>query len=234
MNDMQRYSRHLMLPEIGESGQRKLLAAKVLVVGVGGLGSPVSLYLVAAGVGTIGLIDDDVVSLSNLQRQILYGSDEVGECKVKMARNRLNRLSPETAIDIYPFRLASENASEIISKYDIVVDGSDNFATRYLINDTCIQLNKTYVYGSIGAFHGQVSVFNHDGGKNYRDLYPQEAEITHTPSPLLGVMGVVPGIVGCIEASETIKIITGCGTTLSNRLFTIDVLTMQTEIIELG
>ena len=198
---MERYSRQIMLPEIGNEGQKKLSEASVLLVGVGGLGSPISLYLTGAGIGRIGLIDADVVS-ENIQ------------------------------IDTYQEFFSEKNAMSLVEKYDLVIDGCDNFATRYLINDCCVAAGKPYIYGTIGEFFGQASVFNYQGGMTYRDLYPDEQELTSKPRTINGVIGVVPGIIGCIEASETIKVITGCGKPLRNRLFTIDVLSMQSEILE--
>ena len=232
MIDNERYSRHLMLPEIGQAGQQRLAQARVLLVGVGGLGSPIALYLTAAGVGTLGLVDPDVVSLTNLQRQVLYATAQIGEKKVQMARERLLALSPETHIEIYDTFLNQENAEAIISQYDMVVDGCDNFATRYLMNDTCQRLKIPYIYGSIGVFQGQVALFDYQSDRSYRDLFPEQEEFEALQLPK-GVMGVVPGIVGTIEAAETVKFITQCGETLTNRLFTIDVLTMQTAIISI-
>lgn len=226
-----RYNRHILLKEIGVAGQQKLRKASVLIVGVGGLGSPISLYLTAAGVGRIGLMDDDTVSESNLQRQVLYTTDEIGLFKVKCAAQRLKSHSPETIIDTYQYRLDSENAEQIISRYDIVVDGCDNYVTRYLINDTCVRLGKPYVYGTIGEFQGQAAVFNYQNDFSYRDIYPDETFLTSLPRPVSGVMGAVPGIIGTIEASETIKIITGAGIPLNDRLFTIDVLNMEINIL---
>ena len=228
----ERYNRQIMLPEIGEAGQQKLKEARVLIVGVGGLGSPISLYLTGAGVGTIGLVDDDVVSETNLQRQVLYSEPELGLPKALQAQKRLSALNREVKIDAYPTRLTPENAKEIISRYDIVVDGCDNFATRYLINDTCVELGKVYVYGAIRAFDGQVSVFNYKSGKTYRDFFPEE-EMKEMPHPPKGVMGVTPGMVGCAEATEGIKIITGYGEVLDGKLWQIDLRTMSTYIIEL-
>ena len=232
MIDNERYSRHLMLPEIGQAGQQRLAQARVLLVGVGGLGSPIALYLTAAGVGTLGLVDPDVVSLTNLQRQVLYATAQIGEKKVQMARERLLALSPETHIEIYDTFLNQENAEAIISQYDMVVDGCDNFATRYLMNDTCQRLKIPYIYGSIGVFQGQVALFDYQSDRSYRDLFPEQEEFEALQLPK-GVMGAVPGIVGTIEAAETVKFITQCGETLTNRLFTIDVLTMQTAIISI-
>lgn len=230
---MERYSRQLMLPEIGEEGQRKLSVAKVLIVGVGGLGSPISLYLAGAGVGTIGLVDDDVVSISNLQRQILYTETEVGIKKAVCAKERLRQLNQDIQLNAYPTRLTKENAEKIISHYDIVVDGCDNFATRYIINDACVKLRKVYVYGAICGFEGQVSVFNHNNSMNYRNLYPDEEEMMKMPPPFKGVIGVTPAIVGSVEATETIKIICGFGDVLSGKLWTIDLRTLQTYIFSL-
>lgn len=230
----ERYARQCILPEIGEEGQAKLKQAKVLLVGVGGLGSPIALYLTGAGVGTLGLIDDDKVSISNLQRQILYNEAEVGFSKAEQAHERLQALNSEIQIESYPFRLTPDNAEEIIGAYDMVVDGCDNFSTRYLINDTCLKMNKIYVYGAIRAFDGQVSVFNYPGGhSNYRSLFPDEEEILTMPHPPKGVIGVTPGIVGCVEATEVIKIIVGFGEILSDKLWTIDLKSMRTEIISL-
>lgn len=228
---MERYNRQIILPELGESGQEKLKNAKVLIVGVGGLGSPIALYLTGTGVGDIGLIDDDVVSESNLQRQVLYSETEVGLPKAVQAQKRLNALNSQIKIDAYATRLTKENAEEIIGKYDIVVDGCDNFKTRYIINDTCVKLGKTYVYGAIRAFDGQVSVFNYQGGKNYRDLFPDEEEMLSMPTPPKGVIGVTPGLVGCVQANEVIKIICGFGEVLAGKLWYIDLKTLQTNTI---
>lgn len=222
-----------MLPEIGEEGQRRLADASILIVGVGGLGSAVALYLTAAGVGRIGVIDHDRVSLSNLQRQVLYTEAEVGESKTACARLRLQALSSHTRIDAYDERLTEENAERIIAGYDMVVDGCDNFATRFLIDETCHRQGKPYVYGSIGEYHGQLSVFNYRGGIRYSDLFPDREKLSAAPPKVLGVLGTTPGFIGCLEASEAIKIITGCGEVLSNRLFTIDMRTMECHTINL-
>ncbi|MEG1586821.1 MAG: HesA/MoeB/ThiF family protein [Bacteroidales bacterium] len=227
----ERYERHIRLSQIGLAGQEKLKKASVLIIGVGGLGSPISLYLAAAGVGRIGIIDSDTVSVSNLQRQVLYTEDQVGSLKVSCARDRLLQANSELIVDAYPFRLTSENAEELIDSYDIVVDGCDNFATRYLIDDCCKKLTKPYVYGSIGEFHGQVSVFNYKDGISYRDLFPEP--LTTDVSLPQGVMGVVPGVVGTLEAAEVIKIITGIGKLLVRQLLTIDILTMEMQVISL-
>ncbi|RGN48574.1 MULTISPECIES: HesA/MoeB/ThiF family protein [unclassified Bacteroides] len=226
-----RYDRQLILPEIGEEGQRKLAQNKILIVGVGGLGSPISLYLTGAGVGTIGLVDDDVVSITNLQRQVLYSESELGMKKAECAAKRLAALNGDVKVIPYSTRLTEENAKELIGQYDIVIDGCDNFATRYLINDCCLELGKVYVYGAIGGFEGQVSVFNYQGSTNYRTLYPDEKEMTEMPVPSKGVLGVTPAVVGSVEANEAIKVICGFGDVLAGKLWTIDLRTMQTNII---
>ena len=231
MNRTERYNRQIILPEVGEEGQERLKQAKVLIVGVGGLGSPIATYLAGAGVGTLGLVDDDVVSESNLQRQVLYSEAEVGLPKAVQAKKRLNALNSEINITAYPTRLTPENAEEIISQYDIVVDGCDNFATRYLINDTCVKCGKVYVYGAIRAFDGQVSVFNYNGGANYRHLCPNEEELLTMPAPPKGVLGVTPGVVGAVEATEVLKIIGGYGEVLSGKLWVIDLKTMCSHLI---
>ena len=228
---MERYNRQIILPELGKEGQQRLQRAKVLIVGVGGLGSPIALYLTGAGVGTIGLVDDDVVSISNLQRQVLYSESEVGLSKAIQAKKRLEALNSDVQINAYPTRLTKDNAANIIHPYDIIVDGCDNFATRYLINDTCVQQGKVYVYGAIRAFDGQVSVFNYQGGPNYRHFFPDEAEMLSMPHPPKGVLGVTPGMVGCAEAAEVLKIIGGYGEVLSGKLWTIDLKTMETHLI---
>lgn len=225
-----RYDRQILLPEIGEEGQRKLQEAKVLIVGVGGLGSPIALYLAGAGVGCIGLVDDDVVSISNLQRQVLYSEKELGKPKAVCAAERLSGLNSEIEVRPYPTRLTADNASDLIRAYDIVVDGCDNFATRYLINDICTRQGKPYVYGAICGFEGQVSVFNYGNPqKCYRDLYPDEAEMRKMPPPPKGVMGITPAVVGSIEATEVLKIICGFGNVLAGELWTIDLRTLQSN-----
>ncbi len=225
-----RYDRQMILPEIGEEGQLKLKKAKVLIVGVGGLGSPIALYLAGAGVGCIGLVDDDRVSISNLQRQVLYSENELDKPKAVCAAERLSALNSEISILPYSTRLTEENAGNIIRKYDIVVDGCDNFATRYLINDICIEQRKPYVYGAICGFEGQVSVFNYgEMKKSYRDLYPNEEEMKRMPPPPKGVIGVTPAVVGSIEATEVLKIICGFGDILAGKLWTIDLRTLQSN-----
>ena len=225
-----RYDRQIILPEIGEEGQKKLQEAKVLIVGVGGLGSPIALYLAGAGVGCLGLVDDDLVSITNLQRQVLYSEKELGKPKAIRAAERLSALNSEIRIHPYSTRLTKENAYHIIQEYDIVVDGCDNFATRYLINDICIEQKKPYVYGAICGFEGQVSVFNYGNQKkNYRDLYPDEEEMQRMPPPPKGVMGVTPAIGGSVEATEVLKIICDFGDVLAGELWTIDLRTWQSN-----
>jgi adenylyltransferase/sulfurtransferase len=217
-----------MLPQVGEKGQIRLKESSILVVGAGGLGSPVLLYLASAGIGRIGIIDDDIVDISNLQRQIIHSSISIGDSKVDSASNRLKELNPENIIETYDYRLNVDNALEIISKFDLVVDGTDNFETRYIINDACEILNKTWVFGSIHRFDGQVSVFNHRGGPNYRDLFPQAPPPELAPNCAeAGVLGVLPGLVGSIQANEALKIILDIGEPLSGKLLTIDALSMQ-------
>lgn len=231
-NEHLRYARHLSLKEIGIEGQIKLKQSKILIVGVGGLGSPLSIYLSAAGIGSIGLIDDDIVSESNLQRQILYNTNEIGLSKVEVAKQKLKALNPNTNITIYNERLTECNAESIISDYDIVVDGCDNLITRYLINDTCLTLNKVYVYGSIAEFKGQVSVFNYKAGKSYTDLYPYTEKIKNFTQPK-GVIGVLPGIVANLQANETIKVICEYGEVLRNKLLLINAIENTFTIINI-
>lgn len=231
---MERYDRQTMLPEIGAAGQARLQAAKVLIVGVGGLGSPIALYLAGAGVGTIGLVDDDVVSISNLQRQVLYAEDQLDDLKAVCAAMRLTALNSTITVNACPGRLSPDNAHELIGQYDIVVDGCDNFATRYLISDVCAELNKPYVYGAICGFEGQVSVFNYGNTpKTYRDLYPDEQAMLLLPPPDKGVVGVTPAITGSVEATEVLKIICGFGEVLAGKLWTIDLRTWQSNIFSL-
>lgn len=223
-----RYARHLTLPEVGPEGQRLLNEASILVVGAGGLGSPALLYLAAAGIGRIGIIDDDSVDLSNLQRQVLHGTSAVGEAKVVSAERRLSDLNPEVTIEAYEARLGVDNALDLIGDFDLVIDGSDNFSTRYLISDACEILGKPWVFGSIHRFEGQVTTFNLGGGPNYRDLFPKTPPTELAPNCAeAGVLGVLPGIVGSIQATEAIKIILGVGEPLSGRLLVIDTLGMR-------
>ncbi len=218
-DDYERYSRHLILPEVGLDGQKRLKAASVLCIGTGGLGSPLLLYLAAAGIGRIGIVDFDIVDSSNLQRQIIHGTSWVGKPKIQSARDRILEINPYCQVDLYETRLSSENALSIIEPYDVVVDGTDNFPTRYLVNDACVLANKPNVYGSIFRFEGQATVFNYEGGPNYRDLYPEPPPPGLVPSCAEGgVLGILPGIIGVIQATETVKIILGVGTTLSGRL----------------
>ena len=230
-----RYNRHIIIPEFGLEGQKKLKATKVLVIGSGGLGSPVLLYLAAAGVGTLGIVDFDVVDDSNLQRQVLFGVDEIGKPKVEAAKQRLQSLNPHINIITYNTQLTSQNALDIIKDYNVVADGTDNFPTRYLVNDACLLLDKPNVYASIFQFEGQVSVFNYvdakgERGPNYRDLYPAPPPPGLVPNCAEGgVLGVLPGIIGSMQANEVIKIITGIGETLSGRFFVFDALTFETR-----
>ena len=229
-----RYSRHLILDEVGVEGQRKLKGAKVLCIGSGGLGSPLLLYLAAAGVGRIGLVDFDVVDASNLQRQIIHGTSSVGVPKVRSAAARIHDLNPNVVLDIFEEPLTSENALRILADYDVVVDGTDNFPTRYLVNDACVILGKPNVYGSIFKIEGQASVLNYQGGPNYRDLYPEPPPPGLVPSCAEGgVLGILPGVIGCIQATETIKILLGQGTTLSGRLLLYDALNMRFRELKL-
>lgn len=229
---MNRYDRQISLPEIGEAGQERLRRAKVLIVGVGGLGSPVALYLAGAGVGTLGLVDDDKVSVTNLQRQVLYAEADLGQSKPLCAVRRLKSLNSGVNVAAYPYRLDAENASELIREYDIVVDGCDNFATRYLLNDTCRALGKPYVYAAIQGFEGQVSVFRYgEHDRSYRDLYPEEKEASRPPSAGQPVVGVTPAIVGGVQANEVLKLICGYGEPLVGKLWTIDLRTMQSYLL---
>lgn len=218
-----RYSRHLLLEEVGEAGQEKLLQAKVLVVGAGGLGSPVLLYLAAAGIGTLGIMDDDTISESNLQRQVLYDSLCLGAPKAETARRKLQALNPHCTVHTYDERLTATNAQQIIPAYDIVIDATDNLTARYVINDACVAAGKPFVYGSICEFEGQVSVFNYRGGPTYRDLYEYHDGVPDFRQPL-GVIGALPGVIGSIQASETVKVILGSDSILSGKLLLIDLL----------
>lgn len=225
---LDRYSRHLLMPEVGEEGQVKLLESKVFLVGAGGLGSPTALYLAAAGVGTIGIIDNDVVDRSNLQRQILHNESRIGEPKVESAKQTLKALNPDVNIVTYRERLSRENVMDIIKDYDVIVNGCDNFPTRYLINDACVFLKKPLVDGSIFRFEGQVNVIKPFEGPCYRCLYPEPPPPEMAPScQEAGVFGVLPGIVGCIQAIEVLKLLLGKGEPLSNRLLIMDTLKMK-------
>lgn len=225
-----RYHRQIILPEIGSSGQEKLSASKVLVIGAGGLGCPVLQYLAAAGTGTIGIVDFDVVDTSNLHRQILYGTSSLGKNKALAAKERLTDLNPEITITTYTEKLTAKNAVSTFSEYDIIVDGTDNFSTRYLINDACIITNKPLVYGAIYKFEGQVSVFNYQNGPTYRCLFPEPPKAGSVPScSEIGVLGVLPGIIGSMQANEVLKIVLDLGNVLSGKLFTYDCLTNRSS-----
>jgi molybdopterin/thiamine biosynthesis adenylyltransferase/rhodanese-related sulfurtransferase len=229
-----RYSRHLILPDVGVDGQRKLKAGRILLIGAGGLGSPLALYLAAAGVGTLGLVDFDVVDVSNLQRQVLHGTKDIGRSKLESARERIYDVNPHVHVEPYETRLTSENALDIIRDYDVVIDGTDNFATRYLTNDACVLLGKPNVYGSIFRFEGQASVFALEEGPCYRCLFPEPPPPGLVPSCAEGgVLGVLPGLVGTIQATEGIKLILGVGESLVGRLLLIDALSMRFRTVRL-
>lgn len=232
--EYERYSRHLILPEVGLEGQKRLKAASVLCIGSGGLGSPLLLYLAAAGIGRLGLVDFDIVDSSNLQRQVIHGTSWVGKPKIQSAKDRILEINPNCQVDLYETLLSSENALEIMKPYDIVVDGTDNFPTRYLVNDACVLLDKPNVYGSIFRFEGQATVFNYEGGPNYRDLYPEPPPPGMVPSCAEGgVLGILPGIIGLIQATETVKIVLGQGRTLSGRLLLYNALEMTFRELKL-
>jgi molybdopterin/thiamine biosynthesis adenylyltransferase/rhodanese-related sulfurtransferase len=228
-DDLSRYSRQLILPEVNGDGQRRIKAARILCIGAGGLGSPAALYLAAAGIGTLGLVDPDRVDASNLQRQILYGTGDVGEAKVEKAKARLLELNQNVEVVVHEARFTSENAAEIIAPYDVIIDGSDNFPTRYLSNDVCVFGRKPNIYGSVFRFEGQASVFApHLGGPCYRCLFPEPPPPGAAPSCAeAGVLGVLPGIIGLIQATETLKLIIGAGETLAGRLLHFDALKMK-------
>lgn len=231
---IKRYSRHIILPEVGGKGQKKLLSSKVLLIGAGGLGSPAAYYLAAAGVGTIGIVDFDVVDLSNLQRQILHSTNDIGKPKVESAKETLTALNPDVKVIPYKEKLTSENIMEIIRDYDVIVDGCDNFPTRYLVNDACVLSGKVNVHGSIFRFEGQATVFDPKNGPCYRCLYPVPPPPGMVPScQEAGVLGVLPGIIGTIQAVETIKILLGIGNTLTGRLLLFDALRMSFRELKL-
>src|SRR6476659_513655 len=233
-DEILRYSRHLILPEVALEGQQRLKASRVLLIGAGGLGSPLALYLAAAGVGTIGLVDFDVVDVTNLQRQIVHGSKDVGRPKLESARDRLKDLNPHVHVEGFETRLTSENALEIVRDFDIVIDGTDNFATRYLTNDACVILGKPNVYGSIYRFEGQSSVFATEEGPCYRCLYPEPPPPGLVPSCAEGgVLGVLPGLVGTIQATEVIKLLIGAGEPLIGRFLIFDALRMKFRELKL-
>jgi adenylyltransferase/sulfurtransferase len=226
--EVARYSRHLIMPEVGVDGQKRLKAAAVLLVGAGGLGSPLALYLAAAGVGRLGLVDFDVVDFSNLQRQVLHGTSDVGRPKVHSARDRIAAINPEVRVDLYETHLTSANAFDILKPYDLVIDGTDNFQTRYLVNDACVLLGKPNVYGSIFRFEGQASVFYPGKGPCYRCLYPEPPPPGEVPSCAEGgVLGILPGLIGCIQATEGVKLLLGKGMPLIGRLLLYDALAMS-------
>lgn len=233
-DEVLRYSRHLIMPEVGVEGQEKLKSASILLIGTGGLGSPLGLYLAAAGVGRLGLVDFDVVDFTNLHRQIIHGTKDVGRSKLDSAKDRINDINPEVQIDCYETRLTSENALEIMKPYDIIIDGTDNFPTRYLVNDACVLLGKPNVYGSIFRFEGQASVFDATRGPCYRCLYHEPPPPGLVPSCAEGgVLGILPGIIGVIQATEAVKLIIGQGSPLIGRLLRFDALEMTFQELKL-
>lgn len=230
-----RYNRHLILSEFGLEGQEKLKQAKVIVIGAGGLGSPLLMYLAASGIGKIGIADDDVVDESNLQRQILYETEDRGKPKAELAKKKLLAMNPYLDIEAYQVRVTASNITDLISGYDVVVDGSDNFSTRYLVNDACRALEKPWVFGSVFKFEGQVSVFNYRGGPSYRCLYPDHPDGRDMPDcSEAGVLGVLPGIIGILQANEVIKLVTGIGEVLSGKLLMVNTLTMSFQTVSFG
>lgn len=232
--EVQRYSRHLIMPEVGMAGQKKLKAARVLLIGAGGLGSPLAMYLAAAGIGRIGLVDYDVVDYTNLQRQIIHGTKDVGRPKLDSARDRIQDINPHIQVDTYEVPLTSENALELFAPYDIIIDGTDNFPTRYLTNDACVLLGKPNVYGSIFRFEGQASVFYAKEGPCYRCLFPEPPPPGLVPSCAEGgVLGILPGTIGAIQATEAVKLILGEGTPLIGRLLLYDALNMEFDQVRL-
>src|SRR5207302_2110529 len=233
-DEILRYSRHLIMPEVGMEGQLKLKQAKVLLVGTGGLGAPLGLYLAAAGVGRIGIVDFDIVDFTNLQRQVIHGTKDVGRKKLDSAADHMLDINPNVRIDRYEVALTSENALDILSGYDIIVDGTDNLPTRYLVNDACVLLKKPNVYGSIFRFEGQATVFAYEDGPCYRCLYPEPPPPGLVPSCAEGgVLGILPGLIGVVQATEALKIILGIGHTLKNRLLLYDALGMKFQELKL-
>jgi adenylyltransferase/sulfurtransferase len=238
--ELERYRRHLVLNDFGVKAQEKLKEAAVLVVGAGGLGCPVLLYLAAAGVGRLGIVDSDTVQVSNLQRQILFSAEDAGQNKARVAAERIHQLNPHLTTEVHATRLSPENAAGIMSNYDVVVDGTDNFSSRYLINDACVVLQKPLVYGSILQYEGQLAVFNVQvndrvRSTNYRDLFPQPPDEKQIPNCAeAGVLGVLPGIIGCMMATEVIKLITGIGKPFTDRLMLVDALTMEIHTINIA
>lgn len=232
--EKQQYNRHFILPEIGEKGQLKLKQAKVLVVGAGGLGCPVLQYLTAAGVGNIGIVDEDVVSRSNLQRQVLFTINDIDNNKAAVAKKKLEALNPFVSFQVYTEYLSKENALTIIKNYDIVVDATDNFPTRYLLNDACVLANKPLVFGAIFKFEGQVAVFNYNGSATYRCLFPSPPKPEESPNcSEIGVLGVLPGIIGCFQANEVLKVICGIGEVLSDKFLTFNALSMHQLVLKI-
>ena len=228
--EKRRYVRQIMLTEIGEGGQIKLKQSRVLVIGVGGLGTPILQYLSAGGVGHIGIVDNDQVNESNLQRQILFGIKDLGKLKSIIAKERLSKLNPDADFEIFNFRLGKNNIRELVRGYDLVFDATDNFSTRYLINDACVIEGKTWIYGAVYKYEGQLSVFNYKGGPTFRCLYPESPEPgSYVDSEESGLLGVLPGMIGCYQAIEAIKIITGFGDVLSGKLLTFNIMTNQIQ-----
>lgn len=231
METPNRFERQIALPEIGIEGQQRISQARVLLVGVGGLGCPAALYLTAAGIGTLGLVDDDIVTSTNLQRQVLYAEAEVHQPKVLFATRRLRELNSHIHIEMHPYRLVKRNAEELIANYDLVVDGSDNFQTRYLLDDICARKGKPYVYGAIRGWEGQVSVFGYGSHpRRYRELYPNEEEMLNL-TPDKAVIGITAGMTACAQVTEALKIVAGFGEVLSGKLWTIDLRTLQSNLI---
>ena len=232
--EKRRYIRQIMLPEIGEEGQINLRRSRVLVIGVGGLGTPVLQYLSAGGVGHVGIVDHDKVDESNLQRQILFGVKDLGKLKSIIAKERLSGLNPDTNFEIFNFRLNEKNIRELVSKYDLVIDATDNFPTRYQINDTCVAEDKTWIYGAVYKYEGQVSVFNYKGGPTLRCLYPRPpVPGSYIEAEESGLLGVLPGVIGCYQAIETIKIIAGFGDVLSGKLLIINIMNNQYQTYDI-
>lgn len=228
----ERYNRQIMIPEIGEEGQQKIRKAKVLLIGVGGLGSPIATYLTGAGIGKLGIVDDDVVDITNLHRQVLYSEEQTGQKKAECAKQRLRKLNSEVEIEAYPFRLTEENAEKMIQGYDIVVDGMDNFATRYIVSDVCERQNKPYVYGAIRAMEGQVAVLC-KGERTYRSIFPDEQEMLQMPHPGKAVLGTTPAIVGSVQACQVLMLAAEFGSPLIDKLWTINLSTMDSMVIDL-
>lgn len=232
--ELQRYNRQILIPEFGIDGQTKLKNARVLVIGCGGLGSPILLYLAAAGIGTIGMVEDDKVDVSNLQRQILYSVESVGKNKIEEAKKRLQSINPHINLELHQQRLDAKNALEIFKNYDLIIDGTDNFPTRYLVNDACVILGKPYIYGAIYRFEGQVAVFNYKNSSTYRDLFPEPPPPEMAPNCAeAGVLGVMAGMIGTMQANEAIKVITEIGEPLAGKLLIIDALTMAVRTFKI-